>query len=114
MIAVITSTVQTGNTHSFFSNNERLIQTLNTIDKLEYAGFEHLLLFDNSLTDIDKNKIAGSSKILTVFHSSQYSFTNKGLNEAHLLLNNLHNIPANTPIFKISGRYSPSPEFKLT
>ena len=108
MIALITSTLRPTSIQSFFSNEERYEQTLVTIRKLAEKGFKEIYLIDNSLDAIDVPKlIADSGMNLQVHHTPQYSFANKGLNEALLLLNNLHHLPASTHIFKISARYYP-------
>jgi hypothetical protein len=113
MIAVITSTLSVNNAHSFFSNEDRLTQTLETIRKLDQAGFEQIFLFDNSLQGIDKQMLRSASSKLEVHQTPQYTFKNKGLNEALLLLNNMWALPEDIPIFKISGRYYPSENFKI-
>jgi len=111
MIALITSTLVPQNTYSLFTPPERLTQTIMTIGKLVEAGFTGIYLFDNSLSSINTAALKNEFEPLKIFHSPQYTFKNKGLNEALLILNNLHNLPSDSPIFKISGRYYPTPLF---
>lgn len=112
MIAIVTSTLIPTRFYSVFSPVERLSQTINTIEKLQGAGFSQIWLFDNSLSNAGVKELAKACPKVQIHHTPQYTFKNKGLNEALLLLNNIHHLPANTPIFKISGRYYPSAEFK--
>ncbi|MFD0749293.1 hypothetical protein ACFQZS_04010 [Mucilaginibacter calamicampi] len=114
MIALITSTLRPTRVHSFFSEQERYDQTLVTIRKLAGKGFDDIRLIDNSINDIDaKSLINDSQTPIKVFHSAQYSFANKGLNEALMLLNNLHHLPQSIPVFKISARYFPTDQFNM-
>lgn len=113
MIALVTSTIFVENAYSFFSNEERFEQTQHTIRKLNEAGFERIYLFDNSSTDFDVTKLTLLSDRLSVFHNQQYTFKNKGLNEALLILNNIKYLPDDKTIFKISGRYYPSSKFNF-
>lgn len=99
--------------HSFFSPEERAAQTLQTIGRLYEVGFKDIFLFDNSIADIGKFDIQNSFKDVKIYHRPQYTFVNKGLNEALMILNNLHELPPGVPIFKISGRYYPSDNFRL-
>jgi hypothetical protein len=71
-------------------------------------------LFDNSVNTVNLELLSNTFKHLKVFNTPQYTFENKGLNEALLILNNIHVLPANTPIFKISGRYHPNKNFDLS
>ena len=114
MIALITSTIYPLETYSYFNGNERYEQTITTIKELVKKGFKDIYMFDNSKILLDSNSIKSDSKHdVQIFHSSQYSFKNKGLNEALLILNNIHNLPDNTSIFKISGRYFPTLSFNV-
>lgn len=69
MIAVVTSTLIVNNAYSFFSDAERLEQTLNTIVKLDKAGFSQIFLFDNSLQKVDEHLIKSASEKLRIYHS---------------------------------------------
>lgn len=114
MIALITSTLRPTSIYSVFSDQERYDQTIITIKKLAQKGFDKIYLVDNSINPIDQKKIiADSEKAVKVFNTPQYSFENKGLNEALLILNNLHHLPSATPVFKISARYVPTDNFSL-
>ncbi|WP_316824789.1 hypothetical protein [Pedobacter miscanthi] len=111
MIALITSTL-IPEAHSFFSVEERYNQTIDTINNLRSVGFEHIYLIDNSVSRIDQNRLKSSlANKINIISSCQYNFDNKGLNEALLILNNLIHLPDHQPIFKISGRYSPTNQF---
>jgi len=112
MIALVTSTLRPG-LYSYFSEDERYLQTINTIKRLKVKGFDKIFLFDNSNSKINIDKIKKDTfQNLNIFHTPQYNFTNKGLNEALLILNNLHNLPDDKQIFKISGRYYPTEHFQ--
>jgi len=113
MIAIITSTLIPSDAYSFYSPEERLSQTLNTIEKLLATGFVEIFIFDNSMHGINKEALVKAYKSIKIFNSPQYSFTNKGLSEALLLLNNIHHLPNDVHLFKISGRYYPNEDFKL-
>jgi len=114
MIALITSTI-IPKAFSFFSIDDRYLQTINTINNLKDVGFHEIYLVDNSISKIDEEKLrSGSFNGIKVIQSPQYTFENKGINEAMLILNNLHNLPDNQPIFKISGRYSPTNQFSVS
>lgn len=113
MIALITSTLRpSNNTHTFFDENERYSQSIETIKKLATMGFSEMFMFDNSATKIDAERLMqDSGHNLHFFQTSQYTFRNKGLNEALLILNSLNQLPADLPIFKISARYYPNTDF---
>ncbi len=111
MIALITSTIIPNNDSSLYNPTERLGQTINTIRKLREANFSDIYLFDNSIKEIDIVSLTNEYDLVKIFHSPQYTFENKGLNEALLILNNWHNLPSDIPIFKISGRYYPASSF---
>lgn len=114
MVAFVTSTLYPSSAHSFFSNDERYDQTLHTITRLREVGFEQIFLFDNSIKPVDVNGIKDASgAILQVYQNSQYTFSNKGLNEALLILNTIHHLPSDTLLFKISARYAPTKEFSV-
>ncbi len=111
MVAVISSTLIPQKVYSLYSADERLTQTVTTIEKLKEFGFEKIYLFDNSIQPINTERLKQADGNIFIHQTPQYSFENKGLNEALLLLNNIHLIPTDTPIFKISGRYFPNPGF---
>ncbi|MDB5109923.1 MAG: hypothetical protein JWR67_1037 [Mucilaginibacter sp.] len=115
MIAVITSTLQPTQDKSYFNFNDRLEQTKNGLLKLQEFNFQRIILFDNSdsLDYSQLNKLLGDFSFVEKYHIRQFQFMNKGLNEALLLLNKLHHLPVDTPLFKISGRYYPNENFKL-
>lgn len=113
MIALVTSTLTPLTAYSLYSPEERLNQTINTIQKLYDVGFQDVYLFDNSVDTTNLKSLHKTFTQLKVFNTPQYTFENKGLNEALLILNNIHTLPANTPIFKISGRYYPNKNFNL-
>jgi len=113
MIAIISSTL-IPEAFSYFTNQERLEQTIDTINKLSENGFKQIFLFDNSVKEINMDWIKSTTNgEINIFHTRQYGFENKGLNEALLILNNLHRIPENEQIFKISGRYYPNGKFSI-
>jgi hypothetical protein len=114
MIALVTSTLILQNGYSLYNTDERLKQTINTVQKLYDAGFQEVYLFDNSINTASLESLGKTFKHLKIFHAPQYTFENKGLNEALLILNNIHVLPENTPIFKISGRYYPNKHFNLS
>lgn len=111
MIALVTSTLAPFNAHSFFTVQDRLAQTLHTIEKLYDTGFQDIILIDNSVNDTEVMTVQQRFTNLKVYHQPQYTFVNKGLNEALLILNNMPVLPADTAIFKISGRYYPAQHF---
>lgn len=115
MIALITSTLYPSkSSYSFFGEKERYEQTIKTLTSIHRNGFKGIYLLDNSIYKPDSTKIEADCgfKINTVYNN-QYAFPNKGLNEALLILNNIHILPENEPIFKISGRYYPTEKFDL-
>jgi hypothetical protein len=115
MIALITSALNPPTGKSYFSFQERVQQTQKTLLKLNEFRFEEIMLFDNSelLNQQQLEVLLKDFPLIKSYHSRQYLFKNKGLTEALLILNNLHYIPDNKPIFKISGRYYPTENFRL-
>lgn len=113
MIALITSTLLVNGAYSFFSNDERLAQTIKTIEILDRLNFSRIYLFDNSLQPANCELLLAFSSKLEIFHTPQYTFKNKGLSEVLLVLNNLQHLPNDTPLFKISGRYYPTLDFVM-
>jgi len=113
MIALITSTLcPTDTAYSFFKEAERYTQTLETITKLSGKGFSEIYIFDNSSKKINGEQLIKDSGCKLFFiQNSQYTFLNKGLNEALLILNSLIHLPSDRPIFKISARYYPTDQF---
>ncbi len=116
MIAVITSCINPkkifSTTRSFFPLAERELQTINTLEKLKSVGFKQIILADNS-DEYDFSSLGSAIDDVTIIHLKQYQFANKGINEILILLSILDYIPADTKIFKISGRYFPTTYFKL-
>ena len=116
MIAVITSCINpkkmTSTTRSFFSLEERELQTINTLKKLKEVGFKQIILADNSY-EYDFSKLGSAIDDVQIIRLQQYQFANKSINEILILLSILDYIPAGTKIFKISGRYFPVANFKL-
>ncbi|MEB0260638.1 MULTISPECIES: hypothetical protein [unclassified Mucilaginibacter] len=118
MIAIVSSTIKplTGpqQSKSFYTYEQRVEQTKFTLLRLRECGFTKIFLIDNSPL-LDKEQI---QKLLTGFpevevhHLLQYQFKNKGINELLLLLYLIEYLPANQPVFKISGRYYPTQDFK--
>lgn len=117
MIALVTSTLFPNvNSYSIISNEERLIQTQQTVNKLMELDFEAIYIFDNSKTQTSVDLISAEyskNPKIRFYHSPQYSFKNKGLNEAILILNNINKLPNEQEIFKISGRYYPNENFRI-
>lgn len=115
MIAVITSCINPKDeitfTKSYFSLEEREAQTLKTINELSKIGFSQIILADNSYK-YDFSKLQLQNKNLKIIHFQQYQFENKSINEILILLSTLAHIPAATKIFKISGRYFPTDNFR--
>ncbi len=109
MIALVTATISPAqHTGSFYSAEERYQQTLKTLQKLSDYAFSSIYILDNSAnTRLLEMLQTETGRQVTIFHNNQYSFRNKGLNEALLILNHIAKLPADQPIFKISGRYYP-------
>lgn len=114
MIALVTSTLSPTKAYSSFSNAERLDQTLRTLERLYAVGFSDIYLFDNSTETANLARIAENYPKVGIYHSPQYTFKNKGLNESLLILNHIDQLPFAEPIFKISGRYYPAPGFSFS
>lgn len=122
MIAIISSTIFPGSPtestlyRTSVTADERLAQTIATIESLKSAGFSKIYLFDNS--GFNWNQEVDpllSPAIILKFNSFQYN--NKGLSELLMLLHGMQQIPTNEAILKISGRYqlsSPIREESLT
>ncbi len=98
-------------TKSFFSLEERELQTINTLEKLKSAGFKQIILADNS-AEYDFSKFGSAVDGVQVIQLKQYQFANKSINEILILLSVLDDVPSDTKIFKISGRYFPTDNFK--
>lgn len=90
---------------SVFRPEERLEQTRRTVDSLAANGFADIYIADNS----GDNWVAGTEDRLSpakVYRFSHYQFRNRGISEIYMLLEVLEALPADTPILKISGRYT--------
>ncbi len=116
MIAVISSCINPktmkSTTRSYFSLAERELQTIKTIEQLKKVGFKQIILVDNS-DHYDFSRLKSSIEKVKVIHLKQYQFANKSINEILMLLSILDEIPAGSKIFKISGRYFPTDNFKI-
>ena len=119
MIAVITSTIKPSagdgqDIKSYYSYEERLVQTRATLSGLQSNGFDDLFLVDNSpfLNHIQLKELLSDFPQVKLFHIHQYQFVNKGVNELLMLLFIVKYLPAGENIFKISGRYYPTQLFR--
>ncbi|MDB5145714.1 MAG: hypothetical protein JWQ66_4427 [Mucilaginibacter sp.] len=116
MIALITSCINPVEKNlqvkrSHLNVDQRITQTIHTINKLADLPFSKVYLLDNSLS-FDFNRLAGKVAGKPVIrHLQQYQFTNKGVNELLLLLSAITELPDDESIFKISGRYYPNENF---
>ena len=114
MIAIVTSCIKPIQSQdlikSFVSLEEREQQTAYTLQRLKEIGFKLIILADNS-DAYDYSRLGSAIDGVKVVHFRQYQFPNKGINEILMLLSVLDEIPANTSIFKISGRYFPTESF---
>ena len=106
MIAVVTSTIKPAN-YSFFDQSTRLEQTRQTLDSL-YQKAGTIFLVDNSpgISETELDEMLAGYPHVKKIHLTQYQFDNKGITEVMMLLSICDQLPLNTPIFKISGRYS--------
>ena len=113
MIAIITSTLQPAKGKSYFSFEDRVLQTKESLLKLQGAGFHQVFLIDNSdtLDQYQVEQLLADFPFVEKFHCRQYQFENKGINELLMLLALCREIPSETPVFKISGRYYPNEHF---
>lgn len=110
MIAIVTSTIfpqpatQNAVYRGTIKGEERLNQTIETISSLTKNGLDKIFLLDNSHLPLSEHTIhlLSPARVLTF---NMFQFKNKGLTELYMLLAGLKNIPEDTPIFKISGRY---------
>ncbi|MFA6276968.1 MAG: hypothetical protein WC622_09475 [Pedobacter sp.] len=116
MIAIVTSCIHPKEmstiTRSFFSLEERELQTIHTLNRLKEVGFKQIILADNSF-DYDFSRLKSAVDNVKIIHLKQYQFLNKSINEILILLAVMDEIPENTKIFKISGRYFPSENFSM-
>ncbi|MEM6821189.1 MAG: hypothetical protein AAF558_04450 [Verrucomicrobiota bacterium] len=111
MIALLSSTLSPpdtplyGGNRKSLSDQERLVQTQESIDSLRKLGFSEIFIADNSPKQLPSETITALStaKLLSI---PQYPFHNKGLNEAYLLLSALPFLPNALPLIKLSARYS--------
>ena len=82
----------------------RLEQTKATVNSLVQLGYETIYIADNS----GPNWRAGTEECLapaTVLRFDHLQFSNKGISELYLLQAALPQLPPNTRIIKVSGRY---------
>jgi hypothetical protein len=116
MIALISSCINPfnpadGTVKSFVNFDDRLKQTIHTIETLNAYTLNRIYLLDNSY-DYDYAELTGLfENKLKIVNFKQYQFTNKGINELLMLLAIVDELPDNEPIFKISGRYYPNQYF---
>jgi hypothetical protein len=112
MIALISSCIDPfggqSSSRSFIPVATRLQQTRLTIDQLGKQPFSGVWLLDNSVA-FDPEWTRGTP--VRARHFPQYQFSNKGINELLMLLSVLTELPEETPIFKISGRYRLTADF---
>lgn len=116
MIALVTSCInpfkqQSDLSKSYIDTEQRLNQTIATLNKLAAYDFNKIYLLDNSQSFDFSLGLAETSAFLSVKHYQQYQFNNKGINELLLLLAILDELPDDEIIFKISGRYYPNEKF---
>ncbi|HVW15746.1 MAG TPA: hypothetical protein VHB54_18085 [Mucilaginibacter sp.] len=117
MIAVVSSTIKPlteSQRTSFYSFEERLEQTKKTLVRLQECGFKEIYLADNS-PELDQQQLQdllSGFKTLRPFHVRLYQFANKGVSELMMLLYLTGLLPREQAIFKISGRYYPTADFK--
>lgn len=110
-IAIITSTISPprsdlhGVESNLISPEHRFEQTQETIKSLITLGIEHIVLVDNSSNE-ESEKLLNLLTGIKIINSRSPQFRNKGLSELWMLQKSLEWIPENTPILKISGRYS--------
>lgn len=114
MIAVVTSTIKPAEGKSYYSYTQRVEQTIATLQSLRQAGFDEIYLVDNSpQLDIDSLRLLLKEYAqVHIFHTNQYQFNNKGINELLMLLYICSHLPADQSIFKISGRYTANAAFR--
>ncbi|MEE1883920.1 hypothetical protein [Pedobacter flavus] len=116
MIAIITSCIRpienTNDPKSHFSVKERENQTIFTLEKLSALNFKKIIVVDNSVS-YDFNELELRFKHIKFISIKQFQFENKGINELLMLLAEVDELPENTPIFKISGRYYPNEDFNI-
>jgi len=111
MLGLISSTIYPsdlplywGGPRTCIPSQERLEQTRTTIESLQEAGINRIILADNS----GSNWVSGTEEFLApadVHVFNQHQFQNKGISEIYMLLGVVNFIPSDTPILKISGRY---------
>lgn len=90
---------------SVFSPEERLSQTIETVESLKKLGYQKIYLFDNSGTGY-QSQLENAIQGVIVKTFDHFQFDNKGISEAFLLLAGLQLVSDNNPVMKISGRYS--------
>jgi len=116
MIAIVSSCIHPktmkASTRSFFSLADRELQTIKTLEQLKKVGFKQIILVDNS-DDYDFSRLKSATENVKVIQLKQYQFANKSINEILMILAILDEIPSGSKIFKISGRYFPTDNFKL-
>ena len=106
MVVLITSTIKPVN-RSFFDYETRLKQTMQTLASLHQKA-ENIFIVDNSpnIDQAELERILSAYPLVKKIHVKQFQFNNKGINEILMLLTLCDQLPASTPVFKISGRYT--------
>lgn len=118
MIAVVSSTIAPSalpshdGARTTFSPEERLGHTRDTVASLRAAGINDIIIADNSAGGWRENWTR-SLEPARVLHFDHHPFRNKGIGEIWLLRAALEQLPAGTPVMKISGRYRIGPKSPL-
>jgi len=111
MVGLISSTIFPADTpayggpRSVFTPEQRLEQTLQTIECMRLHGVERIFLIDNSGANW-KDWVDPTLLGIAVRRVSQYPFNNKGIGECMLLHQSLQCIPEAEAILKLSARYT--------
>lgn len=113
MIGLISSTISPSElaSHDGARTNldpqTRLVQTIESVASLVKLGFTSIIVADNSANPLSEGDAALLAPA-TVMRFQHFPYRNKGIAEAFLLLAATQNLPANTPLMKLSGRYRAS------
>jgi hypothetical protein len=119
MIAVVSSTVAPSvlpshdGKRTTLTPEVRLDQTRATVASLVALGATQIVIADNSAGSWLHER-SSELQPAQVLHVSQPPVRNKGIGELWLLLGALDALEADTPILKISGRYTVGPKTELT
>lgn len=110
MNAIITSTIIPNLQNYYdvkkiaFNPEERILQTINTIDSLLKNGVKKILLVDNSHAKISEEYISLLNPAI-VTQIKHPIFQNRGISELWMLLSMVEQVPDDEALIKISGRY---------